>query len=270
MRSSTSERLAVPERVLLYDDPASPAVEAESLQKFLQEATGVETELRTDFFSHHSPYDLEPVATALAQTKVRSLDGAASQGEPLLGEVTFEKTLLRDPARRLPGVLYDGFALQEVLRSRIHREERSLRSLHVVLTSRLLGTLDPGDRRYHARVIVFGFPSVLSTSGLVEAPAKPREFYVAKRGFTALGMTAPTETLKEGLQGRFLDYDDPRTTEVLQGYLLQAFFYHVTGDPFCDDPKCRLFNAHWQEEVLRAQVEATLCAEHQRVLDALA
>jgi hypothetical protein len=53
---------------------------------------------------------------------------------------------------------------------------------------------------------------------------------------------------------------------VLKGYVLQAVFYQATGEAFCDDPDCRLFNAHWQEEVLRAQrdVPYDLCPRHAR------
>ena len=40
--------------------------------------------------------------------------------------------------------------------------------------------------------------------------------------------------------------------------------YHVTKEAFCEDPECRLFNAHWQAELLRAQVESgRLCPRHQ-------
>ncbi|HEY4705069.1 MAG TPA: DUF6775 family putative metallopeptidase, partial [Thermoplasmata archaeon] len=35
---------------------------------------------------------------------------------------------------------------------------------------------------------------------------------------------------------------------------------------FCEDPDCRLFNAHWQAELIRAQVESgRLCARHRAV-----
>jgi hypothetical protein len=36
----------------------------------------------------------------------------------------------------------------------------------------------------------------------------------------------------------------------------------LTGEAFCDDPACRLFNAHWQEEMLRAQLADNYCGRH--------
>ena len=66
-----------------------------------------------------------------------------------------------------------------------------------------------------------------------------------------------------------LRHDDPRLTEAMKGYVMQALFYHVTGDPFCEDRGCRLYNAHWQEEVIGAQLGGAyqLCPRHQGLLD---
>jgi hypothetical protein len=67
-------------------------------------------------------------------------------------------------------------------------------------------------------------------------------------------MGTPIEWLKEEYQGRFLDHSDSRMTEVLKGYAMQALLFHLTGDPFCEDRDCRLFNSHWQEEVIHSQI----------------
>jgi hypothetical protein len=112
-------------------------------------------------------------------------------------------------------------------------------------------------------VSVYGFPSLISTTGVVEAPAKPREFYLKKR----LGI--PLEVLKSEFIGRFIDHGDPHLTDVMKGYVMQALFFHMTGDPFCDDPDCRLYNAHWQEELIRAQVDGRyeFCPNHLGILN---
>ncbi len=262
--------LKVPARACLYEDPSSPAIDVGEIRSYLHDKTHVEVEIRPEFFSHHQADDLESLARRVAEIKVRDLRGEQDRFEPLLGEVDFELRLLRDPRKRLPGILYDGFRFQNIMRSFLPPEERSLATMHLVLSSRLLGTFDPSDRRYHARVIVCGYPSIISTSGLVEGPAKPKEYYLVRRAYSTLGMTPPTETLKEELRGRFIDYDDSRTTEVLKGYALQAFFYHLTGHPFCEDKTCRLYNAHWQEEMIRAQLTSgELCVEHEGLLKGL-
>ncbi len=270
MRSSRSRVLSLPSRTILYEDPSSPTVDSRALSSFLGDMTGLDVETRSEFFSCFGGDDLEALAERLAELKVRDLRREEQDFEPLLGEVNFEARLLRDPGKRLPGILYDGFRLQELMRSLLPAQERTLRVMHLPLTSRLLATFDPSDRVYHARVIVCGYPSVISTSGVVEGPARPREFYVTRRGYSTLGMTPPTEALKDDIRGRFIDYDDERMTEVLKGYVLQAFFYHVTGDPFCDREDCRLFNAHWQEEMIRAQLTSgQLCDAHRDLLDSL-
>ncbi|MFQ5837289.1 MAG: DUF6775 family putative metallopeptidase [Thermoplasmata archaeon] len=270
MTPSRSEFLAVPTQIFLYEEPASPTVDLGELRSYLREITGLQVETRPEFFSYHRVEDPEALATKLAGLKIRDLHREEQDFDPLLGEVNFELNLLQDPRRGLPGILYDGFRFQELMRSLLPREERTLTVLHVALTHRLLATFDPGDKVYHARAIVCGYPSVISTSGVVEGPAKPREFYLAKRGYHALGIPPPTEVLKEEIGDRFIDYDDERMTEVLKGYVLQAVFYHLKGDPFCKDPDCRLFNAHWQEEMIRAQVTSgRLCEEHSRVLTRL-
>ncbi|MBI4415686.1 MAG: hypothetical protein HY557_01715, partial [Euryarchaeota archaeon] len=105
---------------------------------------------------------------------------------------------------------------------------------------------------------------------IVEAPAKPRGFYAAKRGLRIDSADVRYEALKEQYAGRFVDYDDPRLTQIAKGYVLQALFYQMTGESFCEDPDCVLFNAHWQEELIHAQVESgLLCAAHRKVAEAL-
>ncbi|MFC1860594.1 DUF6775 family putative metallopeptidase, partial [Chloroflexota bacterium] len=115
----------------------------------------------------------------------------------------------------------------------------------------------------------YGVPSIISTTGLVEAPAKPREYYLLKQQYERLGKDL-TE-LKERFKGRFIDYEDERLTEVMKGYAMQAILYALTGDPFCEDKDCRLYNAHWQEELIFAQLggEYEFCGRHTRILDSL-
>ena len=91
-----------------------------------------------------------------------------------------------------------------------------------------------------------GFPCIISIPGIVEAPAKPKDFYISRRGLVAAGMDRELveEELKKKFAGRFIDHDDERMTEIAKGYVMQAFFYHLTFEPFCQDKNCRLFNAH--------------------------
>jgi hypothetical protein len=130
----------------------------------------------------------------------------------------------------------------------------------------LFGTFDKDDLRYHARVIICGYPSIISTTGVVEAPAKPREFYIEKQ-LIGIGDDLAIERLKQRFKGRFIDYNDKRLSEVMKGYVMQAVFYHVFHEAFCKDKRCRLYNAHWQEEVINAQLtKPEFCEKHEKML----
>jgi hypothetical protein len=188
-----------------------------------------------------------------------------AQADPLPGEIAFEQRRLENGNRGAFGVTYDGFRFQALLAELLGAREAD--AIHIALTNRLLATWEDADLRYHLRTIICGAPCVISTTGLVEAPAKPREFYAARRALGALAAAgADYEFLKQQFAGRFLDHDDARLTEVVKGYALQAIAYHLSGEPFCEDPHCRLYNAHWQEEMLLAQLDGKLCARHQALL----
>jgi hypothetical protein len=67
---------------------------------------------------------------------------------------------------------------------------------------------------------------------------------------------------------KYLDYGDYRINSAAVGYALQTLFFFITeGDPFCNDMNCRLYNAHWQEELIQSQIQnKDLCHEHKALL----
>lgn len=229
-------------------------------------------DFRGSFFQYHlslQPEEERPgrtqrLAEELALLRIRDATRRdLGDRRPMEGEVAYEKRRIEDEGFKSFGILYDGFRVQGVFSSLIPRDEQQLTHCHIIFTNQLLGTWDDDDHRYHARVSVYGFPSLISTTGVVEAPAKPREFYLKKQ----LGI--PSEVLKSEFIGRFIDHGDPHLTDVMKGYVMQALFFHMTGDPFCDDPDCRLYNAHWQEELIRAQLDGRyeFCPKHQGILN---
>lgn len=245
-------------RILLYDDPRTP-ISASEVAAYLRETVrGAEVVVRREFFEFHK---VPPeTARAIAALRVKRPD-RPPEGEVLGPEVAHEERVLKGEARPL-GLLYDGFRFAEVCRGLIPREEATLDRLHLLLTSRLLGTLEE-DGRYHARVVVLSHPSILSAPGLRAAPAMPKEFYFLRR--SPATASAPEEVLREQFRGRYLE--EGQFTEAAKGYALQAVFYQRFGEPFCGDRRCRLFNAHWQEEVLEAQIRSRgLCDRHREML----
>ena len=227
---------------------------------------------RGNFFQYHlKPLPEEErelrvrrLAKELARLRIREATGrnVGDQG-PMEAEVAYERHRIEQEDFKSFGILYDGFGLLRVFPSLISEDERNVDHCHIIFTNQLLGTWDGNDRRYHARVSVYGFPCVVSTTGVVEGPAKPREFYLKRQ----LGI--PIEILKSEFKGRFIDHGDPRLTEVMKGYAMQAVFFHKTGNPFCGDPDCRLYNAHWQEELIRAQLDGKyeFCRAHRESLN---
>jgi len=182
---------------------------------------------------------------------------------PLLGEINFELKFLRSDSIKPRGVIYDGVQVMKICSELITPDESTWEYCHIIITNQLLGTWDENDGRYHIRVSIYGFPSIISTSGIIEGPAKPREYYLG------LILAPDQKFLKNDSNLRSLEHGDPRILEVTKGYLLQALFYHLTGDPFCNNRDCRLFNAHWQEEMFYAQLRpgADLCDVHYQILN---
>jgi hypothetical protein len=154
--------------------------------------------------------------------------------------------------------LYDGFWLQRIFAETIPAAESG--HVHIIFTGLLTCTFSEDDWRYHGRAAVCGTPSIISTTGIVEAPAKPKEFYLAQFG----GM-ADLGSLKKKFAGRFIDYGDDMTAAGT-AYALQALFFFVAdGEPFCDDRNCRLYNAHWQEELMHMAEKEALCRRHRQM-----
>ncbi len=252
----------------IYDGLSPSGVDIQRLAEFLREQIPtLDLDIRQDFLQHwlkrcDSLDDVIPViAEGLARARVQRPDKHDDSREVLPGETNFEKKFLTTSSTKPVGMLYDGLVLLRIYAEQISQDESDMRNCHIILTNQLFGTWDEDDLRFHARTSLYGFPSFLSTTGLVEAPAKPKDFYIGRQ----LGVNE----LEQEPDPRYLSRGDSRIQEALKGYLLQAVFYHLTGDPFCDDKECRLFNAHWQEELIHAQIrpDADLCDHHKKALE---
>ena len=277
-------------KIILYADQSTPGLDVHELQDYLGTMfNNLEILLRDSFFdyylnyyskSNHTPapdtnqdshsLNLAELARELANAKVRDITDPAKTIRPLKGEIEIEGRLLSDPTKNLPGIFYDGLKLHEICQALLPDPDTVWGTCHIIFTARLFGTFDKFDRRYHARVILCGYPSLLSTTGIVDAPAKPKEYYTIKEGLLRQGIGTVNEFMPEELRSRYLTYNDARLTEVMKGYVMQAVSYHLFGDPFCSEPECRLFNAHWQEELIRAQLTAPeFCEKHRKLFGSL-
>ena len=153
-------------------------------------------------------------------------------------------------------IFYDGFEVQKAIADSMQAIESNMDTLHIVFTNKLTCTFDKDDFRYHARALVGSNPTIISTAGMVEGPARPREYYT---DIITSFSQRDTEHINARYKDRFLKHNDSRISEVSEGYLLQAIMYFETGEAFCNDKNCRLFNAHWQEELLFTQIKNKKC-----------
>jgi Probable metallopeptidase family (DUF6775) len=248
-------------KVFLYTDYPSESLNTEVIIERL-ERLGIRTHCRGELFPFLDCGDdqLRRIAGLMAASKIVDIETPLDEiHEPNTAEISHE---LRDikVLESVRSEFYDGFWIQRVLyRALAGRLSGEMGSgfLHIIFTGCLFGTFD--KRRYHARVVIAGNPSLISTSGLVEAPARPKEYYYIKGGLVPSGRNV--EELDLLYKGRFVEYDDPGISSILCSYALQAVNYELTGNEFCEDPACCLYNSHWQEEVLRTQLEGKLCGK---------
>lgn len=255
----------VPSTIDLYEEGDLNGLSVPELGQYLKEETRIPFRIRGNIYKRFSGRKTNETAQRFARIKVKDPGKKFVEGTPFPAEIDYEKRRIKDPQWSIIGILYGGVLYQEIISDLIFKNTLGFDRCIILFTNQLFGTWDRGNNRYHARVSLYGFPSLISITGLVVAPAKPKEFYLKKQMGTLM------ERLKEEYQGRFLDHGDLRMTEVLKGYAMQALFFYLTGEPFCEDRDCRLFNSHWQEEALHSQMDGQyeFCPRHESILKGL-
>ena len=249
-----------PDRTILYRTPQS-ICDVEAIADWLQDRLDTPVTVRDRFLGTHADSDL---AEALSESRVLSPFDRET-GSRMYGVIQYEERLLTEPERG-GGVLYDGQAVQRALNRRLPADEQGLDTLHVIILDRHLATWGDHDGRWHKRIAVLGQPALISVPGLAEAPAKPNAYYKLKQQHALVsGDTPPREMLEGAIDADVLVPDDPRTTDALKGYVLAAIDLLASGEAFCDDPQCRLYNGHRHAEVIQAQLSAPeFCERHHR------
>ncbi len=247
-------------KVFLYTDRPSKSFSVDKLKAFLLGGFDFQVINRGDFFNYlrldkRELHDLDGyIKTIKIKDLERPLDDLISKEDIDSGA---DLDIRED--------FIDGYWFQRRLFSYMFKNplvDLSDRHLHLIITGRLFGTYE--NKRYHARVLLTGEPSLISTSGIVEAPARPREYYFVKANL--LGMGKKTDKLDEIYKDRFIDYDDHRMTEIVCSYALQQIKNRIDGIPFCENTSCCLYNSHWQEEVLGLQCKNVVCDRCSRSL----
>ncbi len=251
-------------RIFLYDEPSVPEISIDSLADFIQNTFHVTVEKRENIFKNAT----DDTAYDLASPRVFNMRKPFQRHAPTSEEVEFERQPFQNTSKVENIVLYDGFEFQRIVSQLIPSDETATEDFHLAFTNKLTCTYDTGDYRYHGRALIGANPSVISTTGIIEAPAKPREYYMEMMANYGQGLNI--ESIKKKYRGQYLEYHDPRIGKIIEGYCLQALFYYMTGESFCDLLDCRLNNAHWQRDLLYSQLEfGNLCGKHSGILKRL-
>ena len=121
--------------------------------------------------------------------------------------------------------IIDGFYLQRIYSGIINENESQLNHFHLVFEDNLVCTYDENDKRYHARPIICGSPSIISIPSIVEGPAKPKGYYFKQMLKDLLSISS--KEIEHEFASRFVSHNDPRLTQVATGYAIQAIFFFL-------------------------------------------
>lgn len=240
-------------KIILYNEPTVPEIQIEKIKQFIIDTFQIKVEIKDNFFESLDDKIFENIAS----TRIFDLKQQFKKYIPTQEEIQIEKGN-QDTLEQDIMTLYDGFELQNIIAENIPITENTL---YIIFTNKLTATFDNGDFRYHARVLISSNPTIISTTGIIEAPAKPKQYYL---DLMINFSKEKIEEIKEKYKGEFLEYHDSRLRDIAEGYVLQAIMYYTTGDAFCENKECRLFNAHWQKDLFYSQIEnKKLCEKHQ-------
>ena len=261
-------------KIFLYDEPAVQEIQISNLKNFLLETFHVDVEIKKCIFNNLN----EKIIERISSCRIFEPKMAFKKHLPNKQEIDFEKnvcedtklmektTMVEDAERIEDVVMYDGFKIQNIIYDIITENDPDPNNFHIIFTNKLICTYDTTDSRYHGRTVICSNPAIISTTGMIEAPARPREYYFEAMKCKTQGLSI--QDIKKNYTGKFLDYHDKRLSKIAEGCLLQAVFYYMTGDAFCGSLNCRLNNAHWQKDLLYSQLKiGKLCNKHQALLD---
>ena len=247
-------------KIILYNEPTVPEIQLDRLRKFLENTFQITIETRKNLFNNLDDRTYEKIASIrILDIKKPFQKYSTSDEDVLVEKESIDMSQEKEPP------LYDGVELQKIISELIPDNENRMDILNVIFTNKITCTFDESDYRYHARSLISSNPVIISTTGMIEAPAKPKQYYLDL--MTNFSEDAVDE-IKKRYKGQFLEYHDSRLSEIAEGYLLQAIMYYETGEAFCDNLDCRLFNSHWQKDLLHSQIDnKKLCEKHQEILN---
>jgi len=183
-------------KIILYDEPAVQEIQISNLKNFLLKTFHVDVEIKGCIFNNLDVKYVEKISGCrIFEPKV-----PFKKHLPNKQEIDFEKSVCKDTklmekttmvedAKKIEDVvMYDGFELQNIIYDVITKDDSESNNLHIVFTNRLICTYDTADSRYHGRTVICSNPAIISTTGMIEAPARPREYYFEAMKYKMQGL----------------------------------------------------------------------------------
>ncbi len=158
-------------KIILYDEPTVPEIQLGRLEKFIREIFTIKIETRKNIFQYSSKNIFEKIAGC----RIFDLKKPFEKHNPSAEAIQIEKEN-KDMSERDEMTLYDGFEFHKVITELIPLNENKIDTLHIIFTNKLTCTFDENDFRYHARALIGSNPAIISTTGMIEAPAKPQQY----------------------------------------------------------------------------------------------
>lgn len=253
--------------IYLYDEPDAPGLDIEAVGGFLvSQFPATHVVPRSDFITHQFRRFTAEQRAQLQEAMLDRLRQVQISDAQQLAALRGPGETAPDDAE--PYLVFDAAAFQAIVRLLVDPAESGAEHAHIILTDNAIGSWRSEGERFRLHIICMGEPSIISTTGLVEALPRPREYEFKRSQFAMFGAR---EDVLEDLAERFADctfgYGDPRINELCKGYALMACFYRMFGEAFCDDPACRLYAAQTQEELIATQCgpDVGLCERHEKM-----
>jgi len=189
----------------MYEEPTVPEIQLKKIKKFITDTfpIEIEIEIRKNFFQ----FPNEEMFEKIANTRIFDFKKRFKKHVPTIDDIQTEKEN-KDMSKNEDMILYDGFELQKIITKFIPINENIDDILHIVFTNKLTCTFDERDFRYHARALIGSNPAIISTTGIIEAPAKPKQYYL---DLMTSFSKEKIEEVKRKFKDKFLEYHDTTT-----------------------------------------------------------
>ena len=191
-------------KIILYDEPTIPEIQLDRLENFLTDTFPIKIETRKSIFDDFDDKTYEKIASI----KIFDIKKPLQKYNSSIKEILNERENTGMAQEKM--ALYDGIEFQKIISEIIPHNENRIDILNVVFTDKLTCTFDENDFRYHGRSLIASNPTIISTTGMIEAPAKPKQYYLEL--MTSFSKEKADE-IKKKYEGQFLEYHDLRLSE---------------------------------------------------------